>query len=520
MRNKMFSISRFALPLILVISTTQSQVWTHAVGFLTASNSISSSKPGADNTVLIAGHNYDSLAIFDTVLTSNGLYDCYIMQLDTNGSMLRYTSFGGTGTDKIFDLDVNDAFDFIVTGVLQKTVTIGDTTFTAPATESFFIAEFSADGIFKWGTVEALSSGNCIRYLKNGAIVVGGQFTDTVVIDGKDTLKSAGNSDIFLSNYANNGTLLRTQRIGGKKSDFISAIDVSPENDIYIAGVFYDTLYIDTVTLIAQSTFEQSYVVKMDSSGNVLWVKSFLSEHTLETTSLTIDENGDCFVTGRFTNNALVDSVTVEADDEYAGFLCKLTPDGDLVWIERYSLVTGNDLILGDNDDLFLAGNFKKKSTFGDITVESHDIEDIFIANITRDGTCNWVRNAGGCRASYGKTITVNNAHLFIGGYADRQLVTRNCPMQFGSEVVDYSNDDQGRSFIAICNHTIENSVFKPYQLTIPTNGIFESAKNYDLKGRDVIRLQNAQNERGHSVTHGVYINRTNGRTFRSLVVD
>ena len=520
-RNTMFSISRSLLLIIFVISVSYSQVWTHAFGFQSASNNISSTKAVTDNCILIAGHNYDSLAVFDTVLTSNGLYDCYIIKIDTNGSLLQLTSFGGTGPDKIYDLDANSASDYVITGSLQKTVTIGDTTFTAPVTESFFLAEFTTDGSFKWGTVEAMPSGTAVRYLSDNSIVVAGNFIDTVAISGEDTLRSNGDFDIFLLKFSSEGTRLWSQHLGGTKSDYVTALDVSPDNDIYMTGVFYDTLHIDSITIIAESSFEQSYVIKMDASGNVQWVRRFLSEHSLQTTSLSVDENGDCFVTGRFMNNALVDTAVLDAEGEYAGFLCKLTPDGDLEWIDHYSLVTCNNLIPGDNDDLFLIGNFKKKTTFGDITVESHDIEDVFIVNVTRNGNYNWVQTAGGCRASYGKTIAVNNAHLFIAGYADRQMVEKNCPMQFGSNVVQFSNDDQGRSFVAICNHTIENSVFKPLQFKNKPTVTDQIVKIYDLKGRDISGIpMSIRNKSGDIIKNRVYLHRVNGRTFRSLVIE
>jgi hypothetical protein len=512
-------LRRTALLLTLLSVTTYAQVWTTAFGFHTASNAISTLQPGTGNTVYLAGHNYDSLVIGDTVLSSNGLYDCYVIKMDTSGTPLNILSFGGTGSDKLFDLVPKGEDHFVVTGMIQKYITIGDTTFYAPNPQAFFLAEFSDNGTLVWGTVGEMTSGVSLQCLSDGSVAVAGHFMDSVETSEGDTLRSAGKTDIFFARYAADGTPQWTRSLGSRNNDAVISLKVSSEDEIYLAGIFFDSLTVDSVTLVAPSDYEQSFIAKFDAFGNMLWVKGLLSEHTLTLSAITLDEVGNSFITGRFMNTAHIDSTVLEAEDEFAAFLGKIGAEGEVEWADKYSLATGNDLTLGDNDDFFLLGNFKKETTFGEITVTSHDIEDTYIGNFSRSGTCRWIQTAGGCRANYGNAMAVNGAHLFIAGYADRQLVS-GCPMEFGSESVIFENEDAGRSFIAICNHTIENSVRKPWIFPVSEKSTGSAIRIFDLKGRDISAdFLRKRSSTGLRVTTpaGIYISEINGRARRSI---
>lgn len=79
---------------------------------------------------------------------------------------------------------------------------------------------------------------------------------------------------------------------------------------------------------------------------------------------------------------------------------------------------------IGDNDDIFISGNFKCKFSeyadeFGQGTFNSIGYNDIFVAQYDSDGNRIWARNFGGEKEDnvHGMVVVGNNKPALCGGY-------------------------------------------------------------------------------------------------------
>jgi len=90
--------------------------------------------------------------------------------------------------------------------------------------------------------------------------------------DGTNTTTINASRDAFVSKYDLDGNIIWAKGFGGKDLDYGYGIDVSKDDNVYISGYFEDTVMFDSNQLISNG-YSDMYIAKLDSLGNVVWVK-------------------------------------------------------------------------------------------------------------------------------------------------------------------------------------------------------------------------------------------------------
>jgi Secretion system C-terminal sorting domain len=115
--------------------------------------------------------------------------------------------------------------------------------------------------------------------------------------------------DVFLAKYSPSGSVLWAQQaVLGSGACLCngSAIVCDKSGNVYLAGNFVDTVTFGSHTLIgkglAQNLYQQAnlYLVKYDSTGNVLWAKqgTVLDSNSWGVATLSIDKYNHIFLSG------------------------------------------------------------------------------------------------------------------------------------------------------------------------------------------------------------------------------
>ncbi|MBN1760103.1 MAG: hypothetical protein JW863_17385 [Chitinispirillaceae bacterium] len=473
----------------IIVSHSFSQAWYRLYGFQSATNGINALRCDRSGNLRIAGFHYDSLGIFDTVLRSNGSSDCFFLQTDDSGHVLTSYTFGGSGKDAIGDLAVKPDGHIIITGTFQKTMSLGTAELTAPTSESFFIAEFTDDATPVWTNVNSAYYGTALACNADNTIAVAGQLFDTAVIVPGDTLFGRGEQDLFLALYSGDGSPQWAIGAGGTTLDHVSAVEFTARDRIALAAGFRDTLYFSDTLFAPASIEEQGIVAVFDTAGNPVWYRPLLSDGTVLLRSITSDSSGMMYLTGRFSGSMTIDTATLVSTGEFSLFIACLQPDGTILWTHTSELVDANDIVVGEDNNLYLSGNFKKNALFGDSLYDAYDIEDVYLSSYTRDGTFRWVSTAGGCRASYGRKAVFRGNHCYIAGSTDADLISKSCTMQFDRLDLSYAQSDRGRTFIAFLDHTLPPGSM----VRNPPSGSHQvkqasatRVRCYDLLGREI----------------------------------
>ncbi len=136
-----------------------------------------------------------------------------------------------------------------------------------------------------------------------------------------------------------------------------------------------------------------------------------------------IDLNDDVISLGYFLD-LKIQGVTLSSfpSDEYNIYLCKMDSVGDLKWLKHIgkdSDCRGNSVISDSQNDLILTGNFTNKITICDTTF-SDDNTGEFIAKFDQDGDCLWVNYVDNVNWSCPLPIAADeddNMYLFTTGH-------------------------------------------------------------------------------------------------------
>ena len=139
---------------------------------------------------------------------------------------------------------------------------------------------------------------------QSGNIYVSGLFSSTPITFGSITMNTVGSNDIFLTKYDASGNVMWAKSIGGNLSENSTDIVTDFSNNIFWAGYFYsDSITIGTTTIMNPGMFG-TFLVKYDSSGNIIWVRNPVSGEGMFN-KITTDNAGNIFATGGYYSSTI-----------------------------------------------------------------------------------------------------------------------------------------------------------------------------------------------------------------------
>lgn len=176
-----------------------------------------------------------------------------------------------------------------------------------------------------------------------GDIVLAGYTTSTsglATSNGWKTNYSGGYDDGFISKWSGEGNLLWTTYFGGQGFDHIEDLAITETGEI--VGVGFTSSLTGIATSGAYQTQKGSnndndagFICKYSPSGQLLW-STYLSGSIIDRVeAVTVDSQGHIYVVG---NSQSPDMATENAfQTEVAlytlnGFIAKFSPDGELIW--------------------------------------------------------------------------------------------------------------------------------------------------------------------------------------------
>lgn len=361
---------------ILKINSLGNIAWVKYMGGhgSSAANSISLGPDGH----LVIGGDLDSGIISTNIsglqnYTNAGPNDNFIMKLDTSGSLIWFKVFVGSGTvyneSSFGQLAIGGNGDVYATGSFSGQVDFdpGPASFYRYSAGSSFFADIflvkiTSSGNLRW--VKAVGEayhdfGISLVLDEQENVFIGGMFSDTVDFNpsaGGGVVSSTSHpgipvgvrptQDCFIAKYDSSGSFSWVKGFGGKWEDRLSDLEIDDAGNLYSTGWFVDTADIDPgpsshLVYASGGRGSDAYIHKLDSSGNLIWVKTYgsiRSNDGLE--GLAVGSAGHVFTTGAF-----VESVTFDASlgNVYSGDtsnpftvtgLIELDGNGQFVWAQ------------------------------------------------------------------------------------------------------------------------------------------------------------------------------------------
>ncbi len=339
------------------------------------------------------GQSSDSMT--STYGTRSYTRDVFIAKLDSAGNCLWAKGFGGKAEDYAYSLEGDNNGHVYLTGIFQDTVDFdpgagitrlvssrnrAQTAFVANS----FIAKFDSNGNHIWAKhlygATAQSNTNSIAVDKAGAAYITGKFSDTLFFQtgsGQEYIVSSAGTIFFIAKIDSSGAFQWVKGTGTGGARFTQGIGVDDSGNVFYTGRFRGTADFSTDAsglMLSSSGEEDAFVSKLNSKGDLLWVKTFGSGGGDGAFSLDVDRVGGVYITGGFngtvdfdpgpgifnltatqniTNTDLLDDV----------FFLKLHGNGDFAWARAINgsygeTEVGRNIRLDRSGNIYVAGSF------------------------------------------------------------------------------------------------------------------------------------------------------------------
>jgi len=274
--------------------------------------------------------------------------------------------------------------------------------------------------------------GYCIHTDPGGNIYVAGAFSSGSITFGSNTFNNYGQDDIFVVKYDPSGNVLWARHAGGSSVDDANGITTDLNGNVYVTGYFLSSTITFGSTTLTNAGSSDLFVVKYDSSGNILWAKNTGGSLGEAGSAITADANGNVYVTGYSNSSVFIfgsDTLTGAGSDDI--IVLKYSNAGNALWARRTggsSYDDGLSISADATGNVYATGNFHSASiTFGSTTLTNSGADDMFIVKYNTSGTVQWARRAGGTSNDEGYGICTSGGNVFITG------TSNSASIKFGS---------------------------------------------------------------------------------------
>lgn len=260
----------------------------------------------------------------------------------------------------------------------------------------FWILSYASAQSFEWGKTFGGISDDVVRHMvvdDAGNSYTVGYFANTAIFgEGQNqaSVTAKGLSDIFISKVNPEGELVWVKSYGALDNDYTNGISVDDDGNIYVTGVFQQTVNFNpdgAGGVVTSNGFHDVFILKLDSAGDFIWVKSLGSSNYEEAASISPDNLGNVYVTGFFFSPIDFDPSDGEFVMNSSGngnaFFMKLDADGNFQWAKQIGGAHGS--AYGKSVRTLENGNVVILGEFSGITDLNPDGEELIINSAGKD---------------------------------------------------------------------------------------------------------------------------------------
>jgi hypothetical protein len=355
-------------------------------------------------------------------LTSAGNKDIVVAGFDNSGAPRWSRRFGGTGNDEGYGVAKDSSGNVTVVGSFADTVDFGGGPLTSAGDSDIVVVSFDQNGAHRWSKRFG-STGNDEGYGvatdSGGNVTVVGSFADTVDFGG-GPLTSTGDSDIVVVSFDKSGAHRWSKRFGGADSDRAYGVTKDSSGNATVVGYFSGTVDFGGGPLTSAGDSD-IVVVSFDQNGAHRWSKRFGDRGRDAAEGVTTDSSGNVTFVGYFSGTV----------DFGGGATTPLGPSGIVVasyratGAHRWSRHFGSpQMMVGfsgsreygvaadSSGNVTLVGHFRDSVDFGGGPLASATSidDDIVVASYAPDGAHRWSKRFGGASYDIGHGVATDRS--------------------------------------------------------------------------------------------------------------
>jgi len=364
-------------------------IWSKAFGDDRRQSGTAIAVDSSDN-IIVTGYFSGVLTIEETILESGSTLETsvFVAKFTTDGNLAWAKSFGSTDEwQRAEAISVDDSDNIYITGNMKGSINFGGETLTSVGNEDAFIVKFDDSGTHQWSKHfgdAANQYGKAIATLNSNQVFLLGDFFGNMNFDD-NILTSESTSDIYLAVFnASTGTVIWASNYGDAGEQYSGDIAVSGSGDIYITGSNYSTIKFDT--FLNTEGDSDMFLAKISPNNIPLWSKSFGDIATQWGDLITIDEDSNICICGRFNGEINFGGSTFVNPSGKAIVIALFNENGEHIWSKGYG-PTGENVPIGldqwKGQRIYMTGAFDTQLNFFPMQpLYTYGENDIFVASL------------------------------------------------------------------------------------------------------------------------------------------
>ncbi len=348
----------------------------------------------------------------------SGNYDGFVAKLDNSGNLTWNTFLGGSGTDVVNDIKLDNNGNILICG--YSTATWGSPVRSYTSGSDGYAAKLNSSGVLQWNTFQGGSSSD-VEYAigtdASGNIYLGG-YSQTSW--GSPIRSFSSGTDGTAVKLNSSGVLQWNTFLGTTSNDYIYSIAVTGSGDTYLAGISNSTW---GSPVRSYSSGIDACVVKLNTSGTLQW-NTFLGGTGSDYAryDIAIDGSSNIYISGNSLANwgSPVRAYTTGTGTGDA-FVVKLNSSGSLQWNTFLGGSTDEaaySLAINNSGEILVAGY--SAGTWGSPEESYSSGIDCFAARLNNSGALQWNTFIGGSGDQYAYNVALDNSgNVYLSGYSN-----------------------------------------------------------------------------------------------------
>ena len=372
--------------------------------------------------IYVAGSFEGSVDFGGGSRVSGGGTDIFLVKLNSSGVYQWDYTKGGTDNDLAYGVNTDSSGNVYITGSFRGSVNFGGGSRAKGNQDDIFLVKLNSSGTYQWDyTVggDNIEYGIDVNIDSSGNVYLFGEQNGIINFGGGERYILA-NTDVFIVKLNNSGQYQWDFITGYGVSNGGFCIDNN--SNIYITGMFIENNTFGGN--IINSIEDGFFVVKLNNSGQYQWnyIKNAKLLKTDPKFKINVDINNNIYVAGYFYNTINFGGGDRISTDSISIFVVKLNNSGQYQWDYTNKLDVKGDtetfgIDINSSGNIYITGSYYETVDFGGGSRNSNGTYDIFVVKLNNDGKYQWDYTKGNSGADESTGICLYDNYIYITGY-------------------------------------------------------------------------------------------------------
>lgn len=368
----------------------------------------------ADGGTLLGGTSV-SPSSGNKSLQNYGERDYWIVKLNQAGDKVWEKTFGGINDDYFQSMVATEDGGFLLAGRSYSSNT-GNKTVPNYGQDDYWVVKINASGEKVWDKTFGGSSNDELRSIvvtADGGALLGG-FSRSPV-SGNKTASLWGSFDSWVVKINASGDKLWEKSFGGTELDYLFSMVTTADGGALLGGASTSPVSGNKTAQIFGGI--DYWVVKINAAGDKVWDKSFGGTGSDWLNSMVNTQDGGMLLGGE-TQSPVSGNKTVTNAGGSDQWLVKINASGDKLWEKVYGGSDSEMLysIIATSDGGFLLGGHSTSVVSGNKSSDGFGGWDSWVVKINSTGEKTWDRSFGGSSTDWLYSMAASpDGGVFIG---------------------------------------------------------------------------------------------------------